>query len=72
MLDVTERHFTVSELAKAWNLGEDKIRELFLKEPGVLNLAGKPSRHKRVYRPIRIPESVAARVYARLTSGVSA
>jgi hypothetical protein len=65
-----ERHYSVSELAAAWHIGEDKVRELFLNEPGVLHF-GKPNRRKRVYRPIRIPESVAARVYARLTSGVS-
>jgi hypothetical protein len=67
-----ERHYSVSELAEAWNISEDKIRELFLKEPGVLNFGKPPTRRKRVYRPIRIPESVAARVYARLTKSVSA
>jgi len=72
MFDPNERHYSVSELATSWNISEDKVRELFLNEPGVLNLGRPAGRRKRVYRPIRIPESVAARVYARLTSGVSA
>jgi hypothetical protein len=72
MFDPTERHFTVSELAAAWNVSEDKVREIFRGEPGVLKLGKPASRRKRVYRPIRIPESVAARVYARLTNSVSA
>ncbi len=72
MFDPTERHFTVGELAAAWNISEDKIREIFIGEPGVLNFGKPASRRKRVYRPIRIPERVAARVYARLTNSVSA
>ncbi len=71
MPEIMERHYSVSELAAAWNISDDKVRELFLNEPGILNF-GKPNRRKRIYRPIRIPESVAARVYARLTNGVSA
>ena len=69
MFDPNERHFSVSELAAAWNLSQDTIRPLFVEEPGILNLC-KPSRLKRIYRPIRIPASVAARVYRRLTEGV--
>ncbi len=72
MFDPQERHYTISELAEAWNISEDKCRELFINEPGVLNFGKPPGRRKRVYRPLRIPASVAARVYARLTSGVSA
>ena len=68
MSDFVERHYTVSELAAAWNVSGDKVRELFLNEPGVLNF-GKPSRRKRIYRPIRIPQHVADRVYQRLTIG---
>ncbi len=72
MLDLTERHFTINELAEAWNISPDKCRELFIGEPGVLNFGKPPTRRKRIYRPIRIPASVAARVYARLTNSISA
>jgi hypothetical protein len=71
MFDPNERHYSVSELAAAWNVSEDKIRDLFLNEPGVMNF-GKQSRRKRIYRPIRIPQSVADRVYSRLTNSISA
>jgi len=67
MLDVMEKHYTVAELAAAWKLSDDAIRRLFLDEPGVINL-GKPSRRKRIYRPLRIPEHVAQRVYQRITN----
>ena len=67
-MDLQERHFTVQEIAKAWNLSEDSIRRLFDGEPGILDL-GKPTRFKRVYRPIRVPAHVAERVYRRLTGG---
>jgi hypothetical protein len=62
-----ERHFQPKELAEAWSLCEDVIRELFAKEEGVLVLRNQPSRHKRRYNSMRIPKSVADRVYHRLT-----
>jgi hypothetical protein len=64
----TERHFSVSELAAAWNLSADTIRKLFEKEPGVLIIgseAGKYSRRR--YITLRVPESVALRVHRRLS-----
>ena len=60
-----ERHFSVEELAELWSMSEDFVRRLFLKEPGVVVFF----RHqpgKRVYRTLRIPESVALRVHRRL------
>jgi transcriptional regulator GlxA family with amidase domain len=65
--DLRERHYTVSELASDWNVSRDTIRRLFLHEQGVLNL-GKAKKNKRVYRALRIPQSIAVRVYARLTN----
>jgi len=62
-----ERHFQPKELAEAWSLCDDVIRELFSKEDGVLVLRNQPSRHKRRYSSMRIPKSVADRVYERLT-----
>jgi hypothetical protein len=68
----TERHFTPGELAELWHLAPSKVRELFKDEPGVIRI-GEPSRRegrtlKRAYYTLRIPESVAVRVHARLTS----
>ena len=70
-MDPQERHYTVQELAAAWNLSEDSIRRLFQGEPGILDL-GKPTRFRRIYRPIRIPARVAERVYRRLTGSTTA
>ena len=59
-----ERHFTVDQLAELWNMSDDFVRRLFLHEPGVVVFYHhRPGR--RVYRTLRIPESVAQRVHTR-------
>ncbi len=63
-----ERHYTVHELAAAWSLSEDTIRRLFDAEPGVIVIAH-PRRGKRQYKTLRIPASVAERVYCRISNG---
>jgi hypothetical protein len=68
MSESMERHFTVAQVARNRNLSPDLIRSLFLNEPGVIVIA-KPKRHKRIYRVLRIPESVERRVFAKLTNG---
>jgi hypothetical protein len=65
-----ERHFTCKELAKLWGFGEDVLRKIFAHEPGVLKIGHPEYLHKRQYVSIRIPESVARRVHARLTTAV--
>lgn len=67
MSELTEQHFTVAQVARNRNLSPDLIRNLFLDEPGVIVIS-KPKRHKRVYRVLRIPESVERRVFDRLTN----
>jgi len=59
-----ERHFTPQELADIWRLDETTIRRIFQDEAGVMKI-GKSNRRdgKRDYITLRIPESVAARVY---------
>jgi hypothetical protein len=48
-----------------WGLSDDFVRRLFLHEPGVVIFHHRrPGR--RVYRTLRIPESVAQRVHIRL------
>jgi len=66
--EVNERHYKPRELAEAWGLSDDMIRILFRGEPGVLKIecATRPD-GRRTYRSLRIPESVAARVHARLS-----
>jgi len=67
-----ERHYTPQQLAELWSLSATKIRELFENESGVLRI-GEPSRRigralKRSYFTMRIPQSVAERVYKKLTA----
>lgn len=59
-----ERHFTPQELGEIWRLDETTVRRIFQDEPGVLKI-GKANRKdgKRDYVTLRIPESVAARIY---------
>jgi hypothetical protein len=60
-----ERHYSVDQLSALWNMSDDFIRRLFLHEPGVVVFFHyRPGR--RVYRTLRIPESVALRVHQRL------
>ena len=62
---VLERHFSVEELAESWRVSDDFVRRLFQNEPGVVVFMNvRPGR--RVYRTIRIPESVALRVHERM------
>jgi hypothetical protein len=58
-----ERHFKPSELAKLWGFGVDKIRAWFQDCPGVLIEDRPETCHKRGYKSMRIPASVAERVY---------
>lgn len=59
-----ERHYTVHELSREWNLSPDYIRRMFADEPGVL-LFTKRRMGRRTYRILRIPASIAERVYRR-------
>jgi len=62
-----ERHYTVKELALLWHLGVDTVRAMFENEPGVLRVDRPETVHKRAYCTMRIPESVARRVYRKWT-----
>lgn len=61
-----ERHYSVKELAELWNLSDRTVRRMFLQEPGVVEWGTCETRMKRGYKTIRIPESVAQRVYRKL------
>ena len=60
-----ERHLSVEELAELWGMSVDFVRRLFLKEPGVV-VFYRQQLGRRVYRTVRIPESVALRVHRRM------
>lgn len=65
-----EKHFTPSQVAERLGLSDTKVRRMFQNEPGVLKV-GEPSRRmgrklKRRYYTLRIPESIALKVIARM------
>jgi len=62
----TEPHYRVSQLSKLWDFSESTIRRLFTKEPGVIKITHEPTRKRRGYTSLRIPERVAQRVHRRL------
>jgi hypothetical protein len=63
---VEEVFLTVSDVAERLKVNEDTVRRLFAHEPGLVVICF-PKKGKRVYRTIRIPESVFKRVLTRLT-----
>ena len=64
---VAEKHYTPQELADIWGVSVDSIRRIFRDEPGVLKMGERSQKHKQQYLTLRIPESVAERVYTRLS-----
>jgi hypothetical protein len=59
-----EKHYTVSEIAKLWNLDESTVRRQFQDLPGVLKIGALSARRgKRHYYTLRIPESVVTLFY---------
>ena len=67
-LIVDERHYSPADLAKAWGVNVETIRNIFREEPGVVKIGEKDPQHKRPYLTLRIPESVAVRVHKRLSA----
>lgn len=63
-----ERHYSPAELGKIWNLSADTVRRMFESEPGVLVFENPVRSSSRRFRTLRIPESVAQRVYSRLSN----
>ena len=65
--ELSEDYFySAKELAYLWNLSDESIRRMFIKEPGVMLLqTNRPGR--RTYRTLRIPGRVAIRVRNRST-----
>jgi len=63
---IIEPVYTSQELAEAWKLSVDTIRALFMEEPGVIVIQSPRKRGTRIYRTVRVPESVVRRVWTRL------
>jgi len=63
-----EAHYSVQQVAAKWGLSDDAVRELFVREPGVLVIGHGGGRGKRAYRTLRIPDSVLQRVHRRLAN----
>ena len=65
---VFEQHYTIGELATLWHWHPDTVRSWFLEEPGCQIVKHPETMHKRGYTSLRVPKSVAERVYARRRS----
>jgi hypothetical protein len=65
LVALTERHYSAKQLAQMWGLSPMAIRRMFRNEPGVLRFGRENKGHQRDYVTLRIPVSVAERVYRR-------
>ena len=71
LLPCTGRHFSVREISEMWQLSDDKVREIFGQEPGVIAIGvARSNGRKRRYVTLRIPLAVLERVHCRLQAGV--
>jgi hypothetical protein len=64
---LNETVYTAEELAKLKKLHPSTIRKMFLDEPGVLRIGHAGLRHRKQHFTIRIPASVAERVFGDMT-----
>jgi hypothetical protein len=62
----TETISTLAEVAERLKVNDDPVR-MFMKEPGVIVICF-PRKGRRLYRTLRIPESVLDRVIGRFTA----
>src|ERR1035437_3437246 len=63
LLDPMEKHFTVYEIAEAWQVPVYTARRIFRNVPGVVDIRNKRSLTSRSYQVLRIPASLAAWVH---------
>lgn len=66
---MNEPVFTPAEIAESKKLHPKTVRELFVNEPGVIRLGHEGSARRQRYFTLRIPASVAQRVFGRMTVG---
>jgi hypothetical protein len=64
-----ETHYTLAELAEQWRMDTGTLRNWFVDEPGVIKFGRRrlTKGKDRPYVSLRVPESVALRVYRRMT-----
>ena len=64
-----EKHYTVAELEAAWQISQKTLRQWFRDVPGVIRYGSDKLKkgRKRTYVSLRVPESVARRVYRERT-----
>ena len=67
--DILERHYTLTELSKAWHVSRTVLRDWFIAEVGVVKYGSGALRkgRKRTHLSMRIPASIAVAVYKRRT-----
>ena len=66
---MAETLFTPEELAEQTKFHTSTIRKLFVDQPGVIRLGRAGSRGRRQYYTLRVPKSVAERVFRTMTVG---
>jgi hypothetical protein len=59
-----ERHYTITELAQMWKFSTEFVRQIVRGEPGVTEWVRQQPGRRR-YSAIRVPQSVAERLYRR-------
>ncbi len=59
-----EKHYRAKELATVLGISDDKVRDIFNSEPGVIHHV-RPRKGKRSYRTSLYPESVVRRILGR-------
>jgi hypothetical protein len=64
---ITDTVYTLAEVAERLKVNEDTVRRMFMSEPGVIVICF-PRKGRRVYRTLRIPETVLERVINRFTA----
>jgi hypothetical protein len=61
------RSYRVQEIAFLWNLDDETVRRLFIREPGVMILSNPRRGARIVKRTLIVPGHVAIRVQTRMT-----
>ena len=64
---LNQHHYTIKDLSQLWNLSNQTIIRMFTGVPGVIRI-GKVSNRRRTRISLRIPESVAERVYTQTSN----
>lgn len=61
-----DAHYTVAQVARAWNTSRNTVRRCFENLPGVVRLCRPETKSKRKYTTLRIPARVLRSVHSRL------